>query len=651
MKKTALKLTVLATLLASSAYAETVDLRILETTDLHANMMDYDYYKKSTTERFGYVRTATLIDNARAEVKNSVLVDNGDLIQGSPLADYTFSKGLKDKETHPVHKAMNKMDYVVGNIGNHEFNFGLDFLKQSLKGAEFPYVNSNVFDAKTGEPMFQQYIIVDTPVVDRDGKEHTIKIGYIGFVPPQVLQWDKVNLEGKVTVKDITETAKQLVPQMRKEGADIVIAIPHSGLSSDPYKLMAENSVYYLSEVEGINAIMFGHSHGVFPSDKFSGIKGIDIENGLINGVPAVMPGQWGDHLGVVDLVLDKSDAGWTVSTAKATTRAIFDTINNKSLAEPNLRVVEALKDDHKGTEAFMNKPIGKVDTDLFSHLALVQEDPSIQIIHDAQRDYIEHYIQGDPDLDGLPVLSAVAPFKAGGRKNDPYGYVEVPKGVVSVSGVADIYMYANTLTAVKVKGSDIKEWLECSASLYNQVDVNSTAPQYLLNWDDFRMYNFDSIDGGVKYQIDVTQPARYNSECGMVNDKSERITDLTYNGKPIDPNQDFLIAANNYRAFTGKYAGTGAKNVVINAPDPVKDVIERYIANKTKENGTVSVKLPQNWQLKPISSKTKLDIRLETSPSEKAKEFISKHAQYPMTYVGTDDIGFAIYKIDLQNK
>lgn len=71
-------------------------------------------------------------------------------------------------------------------------------------------MNANIIDEKTGKNLFTPYIIVDTPVKDRDGKEHVIKIGYIGFVPPQILIWDKANLEGKVRVNDITETAKNL---------------------------------------------------------------------------------------------------------------------------------------------------------------------------------------------------------------------------------------------------------------------------------------------------------------------------------------------------------------------------------------------------------------------------------------------------------
>ncbi len=170
---------------------------------------------------------------------------------------------LRIMETHPVYKALNTLDYAVGNLGNHEFNYGLEYLHNALAGAKFPYVNANIIDVKTKKPLFMPYLIKDTEVVDKEGNKQTLKIGYIGFVPPQIMTWDKANLSGKVTVNDITETARKYVPEMREKGADVVVVVAHSGLSADPYQTMAENSVYYLSEVPGVDAIMFGHAHAV----------------------------------------------------------------------------------------------------------------------------------------------------------------------------------------------------------------------------------------------------------------------------------------------------------------------------------------------------------------------------------------------------
>lgn len=648
MNKTRLSLSLLTLLISGTLQAATVDLRIIETTDLHGNMMNYDYFKDQYIDTFGLAKTANLIHQAREEVKNSVLVDNGDLIQGSPMADYALNKGLNKGDIHPVYKALNTLDYVVGNIGNHEFNFGLDFLQKSLAGANFPYVNANVYDAKSNKPFFKQYIILDKKVVDREGKQHSIKIGYIGFVPPQIMQWDKLNLEGKVIVKDITETAKKLVPEMKEQGADIIVAIPHSGVSAEPYKALAENSVYYLTQVEGINAIMFGHSHGVFPSEDFKSLPNTDINTGNINNIPAVMPGQWGSHLGVVDLVIEGDKSNWKVVSGKSQARPIFDSKNKKALVDADKNITKVLKDDHEGTREFVGKPIGKVSTDINSYLALIEDTSALQIISDAQIDYVKQFVQGDPDLDGLPILSAIAPFKAGGRKNDPTAYVDVKKGDLTFRNAADIYLYPNILSAVKITGKEVKEWLECSAGVYNQIDINSSKPQYLINWDKFRTYNFDTIDG-VSYEIDITKPARYDGSCQLINPESERIINLTYQQKTIDPNQAFLIATNNYRAYTGAFPGTGGKNVKFNSPDDLRVILSAYITNYTKKQGQVDVTVDNNWRIAPITSQTKLDIRFESSPTDEAKTYIETHSLYPTKFVEKDNLGFGVYQLNLQ--
>jgi 2',3'-cyclic-nucleotide 2'-phosphodiesterase / 3'-nucleotidase len=649
MKNNKLILNFLTLFISGFVNAATVDLRIIETTDLHGNMMNYDYFKDQSVDSFGLVKTANLIHQARSEVKNSVLVDNGDLIQGSPMADYAVNKGLNDGDIHPVYKALNTLDYTVGNIGNHEFNFGLEFLQRSLSGAKFPYINANVYDAKTQKPFFTQYIILDTPVIDRNGNKHTIKIGYIGFVPPQIIQWDKLNLDGKVVVKDIIETAKLLVPEMKKQGADVIIAIPHSGVSTEPYKALAENSVYYLSQVEGIDAIMFGHAHSVFPSEAFKSLPNTDIKTGNINHVPAVMPGHWGSHLGVIDLVLEGEQANWQVVSGKSEARPIYDIKNKKALVEADAKIVDILVKDHQGTREFVSKPIGKVSTDITSYLALVEDSSALQIINDAQIDYVKQFIQGDPDLNGLPILSAIAPFKAGGRKNDPSAFVDVKKGNLSFRNAADIYLYPNILSAVKITGKDVKEWLECSAGVYNQINTNSSQPQYLINWDKFRTYNFDIIDG-VNYQIDVTKPPRYDANCQLINPTSERIKNLTYQQKTIDPNQEFLIATNNYRAYGGLFPGTGEKNVKFNSPDDLRLILSAYITNMTQKNGIVDVTVDNNWQIARITSNKNLDIRFESSSTDEAKSYIEKHSLYPIRFIDIDTSGFGVYKIDLQS-
>ncbi|MBE4729977.1 2',3'-cyclic-nucleotide 2'-phosphodiesterase [Vibrio parahaemolyticus] len=633
--------------LAGPAMADTIKLRIIETTDIHTNVMDYDYYKDQPSQQIGLSRAATLVKQAKSEVENSVLVDNGDLIQGSPMGDYMAEKGIQTGEVHPVYKAMNQLHYDVGNIGNHEFNYGLDFLQNTLAGANFPYINANVFDKKTGEHYFQPYLIKTHSFKDTDGEVHQVKVGYIGFVPPQIMVWDKKNLEGNVVAKDIKETAEKLIPQMKKEGADIIVAIPHSGVSTDPYKLGAENSVYYLTQVKGIDAIAFGHSHAVFPGKGFENLQGVDNNKGTINGVTAVMPGRWGSHVGVMDLVIEQKDGRWQVVEGQSEARPIFDKATKKSLAEADQGIIRALEDDHKGTREFVNQPIGKANDVMYSFLALVQDDPTIQIVNLAQKDYVERFIQGDPDLADIPVLSAAAPFKVGGRKDDPNGFTEVESGQLTFRNAADLYLYPNTLVAMKVKGKEVHEWLECSAGQFKHIDVNTTQPQSLIDWDNFRTYNFDVIDG-VEYQIDITQPPKYDASCKVINPDSQRIVNLTFNGKPVAPKQDFIIATNNYRAYSNTFPGTGPDFIAFDSPDENRSVVAAYISRVSEEKGEVTPSADNNWSFAPIKSDKKLDIRFETSPSEKASKFIQDKGQYPMKRVATDEVGFAIYQIDL---
>lgn len=651
----------------------TAQLRVLETSDIHANVMDYDYYQGKNDITIGLARTASVLHNARSEVSNSVLVDNGDLIQGSPMGDYIASEFKKGNEfnVHPSHKAMNLLDYSVGNIGNHEFNYGLDFLEKAIAGAKFPYINANVYckadcwqGKKEGENLFTPYLIKTTNIIDNKGEQRSINIGYIGFVPPQILQWDKQNLDGKVSVKGIVESAQRFVPEMKAKGADIIIAIPHSGIGSsqNPGDVNAENATYALTTVDGIDAIMFGHSHSVFPSKQFANMENIDIENGLINGVPAVMPGRWGDNLGVIDLALEYNNNKWTVTSGKSESRQIFErnkTGKKVALVEADENIHNAVATEHKATLDFVNAAIGKATNDMYSYLTLVQDDPTVQIVSNAQMHYVKEQIASSDDksLKGVPVLSAAAPFKAGGRHSaasDVGSYVQVASGPLTYKNAADLYLYPNTVVALKMTGAEVKDWLECSANQFNQIDVTSTAPQQLINWKDHRTYNFDVIDG-VSYKIDVTQASKFDGHCKLINADAERIVDLTYtdeNNNKISGDafltQPFIVATNNYRAFGGKFAGTGAKYVVMEQPDTNRDVLAAYITSESASKGAVNPSADNNWDFLDIKSPVALDVRFETQDSALADRFIETYGQRPLTKVGKDDLGFAVYKIDL---
>ena len=621
-----------------------VDLRIIGTTDIHSFLTDFDYYKDAPTEKFGFTRAASLIRQARAEVKNSVLVDNGDLIQGNPIADYQAAVGYKEGKPNPAVDCLNAMHYEVGTLGNHEFNYGLDYLADAIKQAKFPIVNANVVKADSEEPYYTPYVIQEKTVVDNKGKSHKLKIGYIGFVPPQIMVWDKANLTGKVETRDIVKSAQKYVPEMKKKGADIIVALAHTGPSDEPYHEGAENSAFYLADVPHIDAVIFGHSHRLFPNKEFAKSPNADIAKGTVKGVPESMAGYWANNISVVDLVLSEHNGKWIVTDGKAVLRPIYDAENKKALAENDPEMTALLKETHEATRKFVAQPIGKATDNMYSYLALVQDDPTIQIVNQAQKAYVEKVAPSVPAMAGLPILSA------GGRKNDPTGYTEVNKGELTFRNAADLYLYPNTLVVVKVSGEQLKEWLECSAGMFKQIDPASDKPQSLLDWEGFRTYNFDVIDG-VNYEYDLTQPPRYDGECKLINPDAHRVVNLTYQGKPVDPKAEFLIATNNYRAYGNKFPGTGDKHIVYASPDENRQVLADYIKATSEKDGAVNPRADKNWRFVPIKGNDKLDVRFETSPSEQTAQFIKENAQYPMKQVGTDEVGFAVYQIDLSGK
>ncbi|MBA2176150.1 bifunctional 2',3'-cyclic-nucleotide 2'-phosphodiesterase/3'-nucleotidase [Halobacillus locisalis] len=624
---------------------DVVNLQLMETTDIHSHVMNYDYFSDQSDETVGLVKVATLINEARKNAKNSMLFDNGDLIQGNPMADYIVNEEVLDEDgnVHPVYKAMNLLDYDVGNYGNHEFNYGLTFLKKAVEGADFPYVNANVYkadeddDPTNNENYFDPYVIVDKEVTDEDGDTHTIKVGVIGFVPPQIMTWDKDNLEGKVETRDLKATAEKFVPQMKEEGADVVVGIAHSGLGSkEEYVDGAENATYQLSTVDGFDALLFGHSHQTFPSSDYAELDGkynINLDQGTINGVATTQAGFWGSDLGMIDLQLEKVDGEWTVTNGQASTKPIYDHENGEALVDADQDVLDAVKDDHEGTQDYVATPVGETEVPLYSYFAQVQDDPTVQIVNDAQKQYVEKYIQGT-ELDGLPVLSAAAPFKAG--RDGVSDFTDIPAGGLAIKDTTSLYKYPNTLKAVKINGAQVIEWLEWSAGQFNQVDPSLDEEQELVN-PEFRSYNFDVIDG-LTYQIDVTEAPRYNNDGEKINDSS-RIENVMFQGEPIDPEQEFLVATNNYRA-TSKFANPDGDNVVIDSPDENRQVLVNYI----QDSDSINPQANGNWSFAPVEG----DATLTFVSSPKAQKYAEDNDR--VDYLATRDDGFAVYSMDLNS-
>ena len=622
---------ILCLFISFSVYATNVQLRILETSDIHMNLLNYDYYQDKITDEFGLAKTVSLIKQSRLSVANSILIDNGDILQGNPLGDYVAKvHPLKVGEVHPAYKVLNELDYSVGNLGNHEFNYGLPFLLSSIKTANFPYINSNIINLKTNKPLFTPYVILNKQVIDETGKSQIIKIGVIGFVPPQIMQWDRANLEGKVKVLDIVDTAKKYIPQMQAQGADIIIAVPHSGFEKGDTAKFAENAVAGLSKVAGINVILFGHAHAEFPSVNFANYPGVNLESGTINGVAAVMPGRWGDHLGVVDLNLTQKvingKSKWVIANQHAYLESIYNKEQKKALVMSDPMVMQLIESEHLATLDYVRKKVTTTSVPIYSYFSLVEPSASEEIVQQAQIWYAKNAIQGT-EYENIPVLSAAAPFKAGGRMGWSY-YTDVVAGDVAIKNIADLYVYPNTIKILKVNGHDIREWLERSAGQFNTVDTSSKLPQYIVNMA-YPTYNFDNLSGGVAYKVDLTQDNRYAIDGKLINPNSHRIINLTYNGKLITDNMEFLVVTNNYRASGGgNFPQINASKIIVDAQDENREIVARYLAS----HNNIALSKLNNWQIAPIAN-----TQLYFNTGSGSVKYLNQHPEFKLVKENID--------------
>ncbi len=632
-------------------------LAILESTDLHSNILSYDYYRLAEDPSIGFERMATLVKRARAEFPNTLLFDDGDTIQGTPLADYQARvHPLACDEELAIYRAMDALGYDGGTIGNHEFNYGLPFLSQvtghpmnvdgvdarRCKGPSFPLVLSNVFSRRNDQPIYAPYAWVDKTLKVRDASgresEASIRIGFIGFTPPPIMQWDQRNLDGKVYTKGVVEAAREFVPQLRAQNVDLVIAISHGGIDTSPYTPMMENANAYLADEPGIDVLLLGHSHAAFPDpakakSRFANLPGVDNQRGFVHGKPAVMGNYWGKSLGVIDLALVRMAGRWQIDAA-ATHSEVRDVKQSNGIAVvPDAEIAALVAPAHEATMAYVSAPIGDSDFAMTTYFADVGDVTALQPVNMAQREYVENYVAKNlPQYAGIPVLSAAAPFKGG--FGGPADYTAVAAGPLAIHDAADLYLYPNTLTAVKIDGAALKNWLEHAAARFNRIDPAKAEAQDLVNRK-FPSYNFDVIQGGITYAIDVTEP------------ESNRIRDLRFNGKLVTADQAFIVVTNNYRASGGgHFPGLDGSNIVLSAPDENRDVLIDWVRER-KHLSRATDGADRNWRFVPVKTAGPVVF---VSASGKL-DLAAKSGLRDIKTVRDNGDGFSTYAIDFAAK
>lgn len=604
----------------NAAFAAELRLRVLATTDLHMNLLAHDYYQDRATERYGFAMTLGLIEQARQEVRNHLLFDNGDLLQGSPLGDQVVAQGIGSG--HPAYRLLKATGYDAASLGNHEFNYGLPFLQAAVRSAGFPVLSANVVWPSQRGPVFQPSVVLTRRFVDEAGQPHRLRIGVVGLTPPQIMAWDHQHLAGRVEALDMVGVAREEVARLRRRRVDLVVLLAHTGVDLSG-RNPQEHAAQALARIPGVDALVLGHAHAELPGPSYAQAEGVDSEQGRIHGVPAVMAGRWGDHLGVIDLLLTRQGRGaWRVAGADVALRRVGGEARNL----PDVGVTQA----HRATLERMREVVAQTALPLHSHFSQVQDSLSVKLVARAQAWHATRLLANTPWA-AWPLLSASAPFRAGGRQG-PGHYTHIPVGPLTRQHVADLYPYPNSFKVLKINGAELREWLERSAGQFARIDPQG-APVQAVIASDHPSHNFDVIDG-VSYEFDLTQARRYDNQGGVAAPQAHRVVDLRWRGQPVQDDQVFLVATNSYRATGGgQFPGTGPDKVLLNTEDDLRDIVVRYLQHV----GEVQQPEDQNWRLLPVPG-----VSLQLRSAAAARAWVKA----PWRWVRDEPEGWAVYEL-----
>ena len=589
--------------LASKETTARLRVRLLATSDLHMHLSAHDYHADTPCVRKGLCLTATLIRQARDEVAGSVLLDNGDFLQGSPLGDYVAREQVRP---HPMIAAMTHLGYDAVNLGNHEFSLGIGALTAALTEARFPVLSANTearADSALG-PLIRPWVVVQRDLTDQHGRMHRLRLGIIGVLPPETAIWDRQAIAGEAQMHPMAASVARQVAPLRDAGADVIVVLAHCGIGPARDGTGPADGASQIAAIEGVDAVIMGHVHMVFPGPGVSDLPEVDSHAATLHGKPAVMPGLFGSHLGVIDLDLRQEGEGWRVGGHRVEARPISgrdDRGGATALVQPDAALTALVRPTHKATRLWARGPVGHTPTAIHSFFAMLTDCRSVQIVNQAQTAYVTRRLAEGP-LAGLPVLSASAPFKAGGL-GGPENYTYIPAGDVLLRHAADLYIHPNTIMALRVTGAELRRWLEYSARGYRQI-LPGVADQILLA-PDLPCFVYDTISG-LTYEIDLTQPPFAQG--------GQRIRNLCWKGQPVDPEQSFILATNSYRGTgNGGYAPPRTGQVVLDEQTPNRDILIAHLgAALAHGEGTGLAAQAPGWA---FTATPETSVIFETSP------------------------------------
>ena len=602
-------------------------LRILGTTDLHMHIQGWNYYTDRPARDFGLSRLSPTIQSARFEVSGpnatSLLFDNGDSLQGTPLDQSILDPEI---DAHPMMAAFRALEYDAIGLGNHDFNFGLPALKRVLEQAPCPVICSNV--DWPGKP---ELPVVRSIVLERTTPFGALKIGVLSVLPPQTADWDKHLLEDRLSVSGIFTAARRTAKDLRQSGAHVVVALAHTGFGEPKAFAKQENALLPLATIADVDAVIAGHAHQVFPGSFQPNGPDINNELGLVGGTPVVMAGSAASWVGVIDLWLEREDDGsWKINETNTELRAA----STATEGEDETLLGLSAKAHDKARDR-MRKPIGRLRAPMQSYFSLAAYNRGLSFVAGAQAWALRRLLDGT-EYEKLPILSAAAPAKCGGR-NGPLNFTDIPKGEISRRHIFDLYLFPNELRAVVMSGAQLFDWLEVSASLFNTVPPSTRGAALIEN--DTPSYNFDIIHGLV-YEIDITEPPRFDHNGQRIGQDRNRVRNIEYQGKPVGPDDLFAVALNNYRLNGGGNIEALIKSEMIPLPPKlITDLLENYLMSG--ETDPIE-SAPAPWRLAPAPAPG-ATVRMRTGPN--ARAYLPGT---PFREVGVDADGFLVVEFDL---
>lgn len=585
--------------------APTAHLRVLATTDLHMQLTGYDYVTDRPTARPGLAGIASLIDAARAEAaaqhRVCILLDNGDLLEGSPLAGQLAQMPVA--ATHPAIACINQLRYDAVGLGNHDLDFGLPYLDAVIGHLKMPVLASNLHNANL--PAIKKTALIDCALPTSSEGPTTLRIGLVSVMPTLTAIWNKHRLGGKTRITNAADCLRKAIPALRDQGAELVVVLAHMGIAAPDHS--SGESALELAKVPGVDALIAGHTHQRFPGYGHKSVAGVAPQTGTLMQVPTIMPGHGGSDLGVLDLTLRQGSSGkWSVIGHVSSLR------QNTAQTPRHPNVLAAVAPAHAIVRKHLTQPVGRITTELNNYFALAAPSGIGALCAQAAELTVRAAMRECPS--DLPLLVAATAHTTGGR-DGPDNYLTIPKGEVQRRHLAGLNPHNNQIWVIEVTGAALRRRAEHAAGVFDLLS-KGTPPANLLKTE-VPGFNFEALYG-LTYQIDPTKP------------EGSRIEGLRHEGRLVGADDRFLLATDQFRAAGGAgFERTANHDIYLRLPCTSESAVVEALHKPAQPR-------PVPWTFAPCGGVTAL---LPTAPQ--AADHLDAIAHLSPRTLGLDASGF----------